>query len=574
MDPSRIRRPRTGCHLLALLLLGACAVPARAPAPAPAGAAAPLRGVSELVITADRQASAAGLAMLQRGGAPIDAAVAAQAVLGLVEPYASGLGGGSVLLVWRAADGRLTVIDGTPRAGRDAPRGLNEDAQGQTLDPASVAFGGGAVGVPGTLPALWAAHRAGGRLPWADLFAPAIKLADEGFSYPRALHDVLAMPNARQTYGEAATPFLLADGSVPDVGAVLRHPAYAATLRRVAQLGPAGLYDGPALAETMAALGRGAQPSRLTADDLRHYVPAEPAPLCMPWRGAKICTAPPPSFGGLVALQILAMAGSGDVLDAGFAHRFFDAGRLAQADRRRFAADPDFVPLPTEALLEPDYLAARAALIPPSQALVHPEPGQPEAASALRDDPGAPTTATSQIVVVAKNGDALSMTTSLTHLFGARVAAGGVVFNDALANFAPAPPSDVHYANEMAPGKRPATPFAPVMALDADGRPVLLGGSGGGPFVPDVVAQALIDMLANRHPPAEALARPHLSSADPDHVAVEAGTPAESLVPALTGMGYLARADALSSGSAFASRGPGGWTGAADPRRDGAAVGD
>jgi gamma-glutamyltranspeptidase/glutathione hydrolase len=323
----------------------------------------------------------------------------------------------------------------------------------------------------------------------------------------------------------------------------------------------------------MAALRQGAQPSRLTAEDLRGYAAEAAAPLCLPWHGSRICTAPPPAFGGLVALQMLGIADAGDFSDAGFAHRFLDAGRLAEADRRRYAADPAFFAVPTAGLLDPAYLASRAVLIPAAGALPHPKAGEPEAV-ARRDDPGAPTTATSQIVVVAKNGDALSMTTSLTHLFGARVAAGGVVFNNALANFAPAPPGGVQYANEMAPQKRPITPAAPVMVLDADGKLLLLGGSGGGAFVPDVVAQALIEILGNHRAPAEALARPHLSSADPDHVAVEAGTAAEALLPALAGMGYRARADRLASGSAFAWRGPAGWLAAADPRRDGVALGD
>ena len=568
------QRQSRGCRVLSLvLLLGACAAQPRAHV-ATAVLADPPPLARELVVTADRRASEAGLAMLKRGGTPIDAAVAAQAVLGLVEPQSSGLGGGSVLLVWHAADARLTVTDGTPRAGRNAAAGLNVDSDGTTLDPAAGVHGGGAVGVPGTLPALWAAHKAGGKLPWADLFAPAIKLAEDGFAMPRTLHDVLAAADARAIYGEAAAPYLSPDGSVPAIGTVLRNPAYAATLRQVARLGPAGLYDGPALAETMAALRHGGQPSRLTAADLTGYAVTEQAPLCAPWRGFRLCTAPPPSFGGLLALQMLGMAGPGDLLDPDFAHRFLDAGRLAEADRRHFVGDPDVLPVPAEALLDPEYLAARAALIPPTQALMHPKPGQPEPESAWRDDPGAPTTATSQIVVVAASGDALSMTTSLTHIFGARVAAGGVVFNNALANFAPAPPSGVHYVNEMAPNKRPATPFAPVMVLDASGQPVLLGGSGGGPFVPDVVAAALIDMLASNRAPADALARPHLSSADPDHVAVEAGTPAQALLPPLTAMGYRARAEAIPSGSAFARRLPGGWAAAADPRRDGAAVGD
>jgi gamma-glutamyltranspeptidase/glutathione hydrolase len=551
-----------------LMLLAGCVLPPAAPPPDAA-----TTGAHDLVITADRRASEAALAMLRRGGTPIDAAVAAQAVLGLVEPQSSGFGGGAVLLSWRAADGRLSVIDGLPRAGLAAAHGSNEDKAGHPLDPAAGLFGGGAVGVPGTLPALWQAHQAGGKLPWQDLFEPAIRLAEDGFAFPRGLHDVLAAPDAPALYGAAAAAWLHPDGTLPAIGETLRAPAYAETLRQVAALGPAGLYHGAALAATMAALAHGTRPSLLTETDLLSYSATEPAPLCMPWRTWRLCTAPPPSYGGLVALQILGIAGPGDLGRTSFVHRFLDAGRLADVDRRRFVADPAFLPVPTDKLLDPSYLAARAALIPPAEALMHPRPGEPSAGLA-RSDPGSATTATSQIVIVAGNGDALSMTSSLTHLFGARIAAGGVVFNNALANFAPAPPSGVLYANGMAPNKRPATPFAPVIVFDQSGRPVLLGGSGGGPFVPDVVAAALLDMLATNRSPAEAVARPHVSSADPDHVAVEAGTPAEALLPALTAMGYRARADRLASASAFARRGAAGWVGAADPRRDGVALGD
>ena len=364
---------------------------------------------------------------------------------------------------------------------------------------------------------------------------------------------------------------------MPAIGAVLRDPGYAAALRRIAVHGPAGLYDGAALGDLLAALGRGTPPSPLTAADFSGYAATAAAALCVPWRQWKICTAPPPSFGGIVAAQIIAMAGTGDFADADYAHRFLDAGRLAEADRRHSIADPEFVAVPLAALLDPQYLATRAALIPHGHALMHPRPGDIVRmidAHGARDDPGAPTTATSQIVVVAKTGDALTMTTSLTHTFGARVAVDGVVFNNALVDFAPAPPSGVQYANEMQPEKRPATPFAPVVVLDAGGKPVLLGGSGGGAFVPDAVAQALIEILGNHRAPDDALARPHLSSADPDHVAVEAGTPAETLLPALAAMGYRARADRMLSGSAFALHDAAGWVGAADPRRDGVVAGD
>lgn len=321
------------------------------------------------------------------------------------------------------------------------------------------------------------------------------------------------------------------------------------------------------------ALGRGLQRSRLTRADFEHYTVAQPEPLCAPWQQWRICTAPPPISGGLVALQILAMTGPGDIAEAGFAHRFLEAGRLAEADRRRYVADPDQVPVPVRAMLDPAYLAMRAGLIAPDRAMHQPRAGVLPV-TAAEADPGLPTTATSQIAIAARNGDALSMTTSLTHIFGARVVADGMALNNALVNFAPLPPSGVRYANEMAPGKRPATPMAPVMVFDAQGEPVLLGGSGGGPGVPDYTAAALLDLLTGGRTPAQAVARGHISSAETDHVAVEAGTEAAALLPALEAMGHQAAAEPLPSGSAFLLRTATGWQGAADPRRDGVALGN
>ncbi len=576
-------RARLGRVLLVCMLAGCTGSP-RPGVPPVAGAPGlpAAHGANEMVVAANPLATAAGLEVLHHGGTAVDAAVAVQAVLGLVEPQSSGPGGGSVLLTWREADGGVRVFEGTPRAGRNAPPGLNAGDGGQPLDPRMVEYGGAAVGVPGTLPALFAAHAAQGKLPWAALFAPAIALADGGFPMPRALHDVLAAPGALAAYGPVAAPWLGPDGTLPPVGATLRNPAYADTLRRVAASGPGALYDASGLPRMMDALARGLRPSLLTAEDLSGFAAATPAPLCAAWQAWRVCTAPPPSYGGLAALQTLemvgAMAGTGDLDEPEYAHAFLEASRLAQADRRRYLGDPDFVPVPDAGLLDPTYLAARAGLIAPAHAMARPPAGDPARADAARapltDDPGAPTTATSQVVVVDRAGDVVTMTTTLSHVFGARLLAGGVVLNNALANFAPMPPQDSHYANEMAPGKRPIGPLAPVIVLDAAGRPVLLGGSGGGPGVPDFVAAALLDILVRHRSPAEALARGHISAADPDHIAVEAGTQAEALLPALAAMDHPVRAERLPSGSAFVLRRDDGWVGAADPRRDGVALGD
>ena len=277
-----------------------------------------------------------------------------------------------------------------------------------------------------------------------------------------------------------------------------------------------------------------------------------------------------------MAAQIIAMAGTGDFADADYAHRFLDAGRLAEADRRHSVADPEFVAVPLAALLDPQYLATRAALIPNGHALMHPRPG---ASCACRragaDDPGAPTTATSQIVVVAKTGDALTMTTSLTHTFGARVAVDGVVFNNALVDFAPAPPrarrsnTRTRCSRKSARRRRSRRwwswmPGRAGAARRQRRRRVRARRGGAG-----------ADRDPGQPPRAGRRAGPPASdSADPDHVAVESGTPAETLLPALAAMGYRARADRMLSGSAFALHDAAGWVGAADPRRDGVVAGD
>jgi len=251
----------------------------------------------------------------------------------------------------------MTSFDGTAAAPNRTTRALTIDTNGQPLAPSEVGFGPRAVAVPGTLPVLWAVHKAQGKLPWADLFQPAIRLADAGFPMPRALHEVLAAPDASAAYAAAAAPYLGPDRQPLPVGTIVKNPALAATLRRVAQSGPDGLIADGAGDQFMAALRSGPTVAAHPQGTRRRPAGRAP-PLCAPWHGFQLCTAPPPAYGGLVALQILAMAGVGDLDDPHFAHRFLEAGRLAEADRRRYAADPDFIPVPSAGLLDPGYLAA------------------------------------------------------------------------------------------------------------------------------------------------------------------------------------------------------------------------
>jgi gamma-glutamyltranspeptidase/glutathione hydrolase len=295
--------------------------------------------------------------------------------------------------------------------------------------------------------------------------------------------------------------------------------------------------------------------------------------LCVTYAGVKLCTAPPPSMGGMVMLQTLLTVTPGDPSDPAFVHRFLEASRLAEADRRRYLADPAFVPVPVEGLLDHDYLAGRAGLITPGQTIARPRPGS-LAEEARASDPGAPQAGTSQIVVADREGMVVSMTSTVNLHFGARRAALGMVLNNALINFAPPPPTTFasqndHYANEMEPGKRPLTPATPVIALDEAGHPVLVGGGAGGTPIPDTVALSVMDILVNHRDLPATLAAGHAHAADPDHLVLEEGTAAASLQAPLEAAGHRVALEPVSTGNAFILRTAEGWVGAADPRRDG-----
>ncbi len=553
-------------------LLAGCAVK---PPPQIGASSAPTSRT--MVVSAHRAATEAGVEMLRRGGTAVDAAIAAQAVLAVVEPQASGLLGSSSLLIWDPTTSAMTSIDGMATAPAAATRAVALASDGTLLDPRDVAFSARAVGIPGTLPALAAAHKQAGKLSWAELFAPAIAAAANGSKLPPQLHALLAEPGALVAMGEVATPYLDENGALLAEGAIFRNPALASVLRRIARLGPDGLWAEGGREALLDALSRGRYPSPMTAQDLVTTRPRIGRPICVPYADTIVCTAPPPAMGALVLLQILGMAGQTDPDSTSSLHRFLEASRLAQADRRRYLADPAFLSVPLRGLLQPSYLAARAATIQPNQTMARPRAGEVDADSTT-EDPGAPQAGTSQIVAIDTAGLVVSMTSSVNLHFGARLASEGMVLNNALINFAPPPPTTLpergdRYANEMLPGKRPVSPVSPVIVLGKDGMPVLAGGGAGGILIPDTSAMILMRVLARQQSLAAALAAGQVSAADPDHIAVEAGTTAATLLPALEALGHRVAAEPISTGLAFIHRTPNGWVGAADPRRDGVALG-
>ncbi|MGZ5785502.1 MAG: gamma-glutamyltransferase family protein [Ramlibacter sp.] len=555
----------------ASVLIGACTF--QLPPPAPAEALRPpphaidAIPVRQAAATANPHATRAALSILEEGGSPVDAAIAAQMVLGLVEPQSSGIGGGTLIMYWDAAGNRLTSFDGLAAAPERATAALGIDADGTKLKSADVQRGGRSIGVPGTLAVLKLAHSKYGKLPWERLFAPAIDLAERGFPLPAYLHGVLSSPTAAADHPDMASLYFDASGKVLAAGTTVKNPVYAETLRRIARLGPAGLVAEGHGTALIAAAQRGKHASLMTEADLAAYRPEERQPLCAPFLVYSVCAMAPPSFGGVVVLQILQMlearpirpgAARFDFDDPAFVHYYAEAGKLAQADRIKYIGDPGFVRVPAQELVAPNYLKERARLIDTAHATNLP------AAPPVSD-------ATSQLAIVDREGNALSMTTTINLNFGSRLMVDGFVLNDAMTNFAPAP--DAANPNRMQPRKRPVTSMAPVIVFDTAGAPVVVGGSAGGGQIVDYISESLVEMLGNQRTPVEAIARGHVSTAIRGKLQLERGTPAAAQAEALKAMGHDVDLAALPSGLGFLKRVEGGWLGAADPSRDGIAQG-
>ncbi len=566
-----------------------------------------------MVATAHPLATEAGLRMLAQGGSAVDAVIAAQLVLGLVEPQSSGLGGGLLMLHWDEASKRLIVIDGLAAAPGRTTASLRTDVDGRLLPSEPSQRGGRSVGVPGALPALMLAHQQHGRLSWRELVRPAVEWAERGFPMPPYLHAVLAPAAASAELRAAFGLYFDPEGRPLPVGTTLRHPAYANTMRAIGDQGPQAWLARRGTSGLLEAASQGFRPSLMTAEDIGAYRAVIREPVCAPFRAYRVCSAPPPSFGGLAVLQILqtvqAFRTSGplDFSDPGFLHLFAEAGKLAQADRRLHVGDPDHVRVPTLELVSQAYVRGRAQQIDLDRAMPEPAAGRPSGplptpaprsekpadqawvagaqacpadgcasgviaglAQWAPDD--APTFAqTSQIAVADRQGNVVSVTTTNNLNFGARLAFDGVVLNNAMTNFSAAPRPGQALANQMAPAKRPVTSMAPTIAFDAQGRPVLAGGSAGGGPIVDYVAGSLMDMLANGRTPAQAVTRPHVTTATPGVLQLERGRGLEEHAARLQAQGHAVELVSLPSGQAYIRRVANGWLGAADPRRDGLA---
>ncbi|MGH6720009.1 MAG: gamma-glutamyltransferase [Alphaproteobacteria bacterium] len=548
-----------------------------------AQAAEPVRAQRMMVVAADPRAVEAGLAVLREGGSAVDAAIAAQMVLNVVEPQSSGIGGGGFLVHYDATTHAVTTYDGRETAPAGAGADLFLGPDGQPLEFLDAVVGGRSVGVPGLLAMLDLAHQEHGWLEWSRLFDPAIALAYDGFEVSPRLALSIAETERMDAHGPTAALFLTAEGAPVAAGTVLHNPELGDTFALLAREGARGFYRKPRIPlDIIKAVRRfAANPGALSIADIAEYRAIKRPAVCGPYRVWVVCGMGPPSSGGIAVLQILTLlerfdlaAMSPDAVDA--AHLIAEASRLAFADRNAYVADPDFVPVPTAGLIDPGYLVQRSALIDPGRSLGPAAPGTPpdRQGRAWPMDDGVGRAATTHISVVDGNGDAVALTSTIEGPFGSRLSAAGFVLNNELTDFAFAPEDGGEpVANRVEPGKRPRSSMAPTIVLDRQGRLVMVVGSPGGSRIIGYVVQAIVAVLDWGLDPQAAVDLPHVVNRN-GATELEAATPAESLRDPLIALGHEVSFQPMASGLNVIVVTPDGLQGGADSRREGVAKGD
>jgi gamma-glutamyltranspeptidase/glutathione hydrolase len=539
----------------------------------------PVEAERWMVSAANPLAVQAGAQVLRRGGSAADAMVAVQTVLGLVEPQSSGLGGGAFLVWYDAETGRLTTLDGRETAPLAATPTLFQNAGGEPMGFFDAVVGGRSVGTPGTPALMEEAHRRWGLARWPSLFEAGIQLAEGGFEVSPRLAGLVERDADRLSRHPVTAAYFLPGGTPLQAGAQLVNPEYAETLRSLAAEGADAFYSGPIAADIVTTVqGVTDNPGKLSLIDLSLFQVKEREAVCSRYRELQVCGMGPPSSGALTVGQILGMLENFDLAAMGpndpqTWRLIGDASRLAFADRGRYMADSDYVPVPVKGLVDPGYLADRSQLLQREIALEQVLPGKPEFDHALNwaDDDAIELPSTSHISIVDRHGNVLSMTTTIENAFGSRLMARGFLLNNELTDFSFRSHRDgVPVANRLEPGKRPRSSMSPTIVMEGD-QPVLAIGSPGGSRIIGYVAQAIVAWADWGFDIQQAVSMPHLVNRFGTYD-VEAGTVAAGFGPALQELGFEVNERDLNSGlHAIEIRD--GLRGAADPRREGIALG-
>ncbi len=543
---------------VALLLVAACRVPSVQAAP------------QSMVAAAHPLAVEAGLEILRRGGTAVDAAIAVQMMLGVVEPHASGIGGGGFLLHYDGTSHTITVYDGRETAPAGASPTMFLSADGKPLGYREAVASGISVGVPGLLAMLELAHKEKGKLAWSELFGPAIATARDGFPVSLRLAGWLQRIPALREEQAIREIYFTGDGSARKPGERIANPALAETMDLIARQGARMMYEGPVAAEMIERVRSHPRPGTLSAADLADYRPIKREPVCGPYRLWIVCGMPPPSSGGIAILQVLGLIQPFDLQrdppnDLRAVHLIAEASRLAFADRDRYVADPAFVDVPVAGLLSPDYLAERRKLMSPDRSMGRVGPGLP---------PGYVERGTSHVSIVDRWGNAVSFTTTIEAPFGAHMMVRGFLLNNELTDFAPRPELDGKpVANRVQPGKRPRSSMSPTFVLDREGKLVAALGSAGGARIIGDTLQTLIGLLDWDLSAQAAVDLPRVINLN-GATELEEGTPIADQAAALRALGHEVQVRRHEGGLTALRRSGDGWEGGADPRRDGVARGE
>lgn len=534
-----------------------------------------------MISAANPYAANVGLEVLKQGGNAIDAMVATQLVLGLVEPQSSGLGGGAFLVYYDAKEDRLTTFDGRETAPMAATPTLFQDDQGEKLKFWDAVVGGLSVGTPGTVKLMYETHQAHGVLDWAALVQPAIDLAENGFEVSDRLNKLISNDRERlSVHPDTAAYFFGEDGNPHGVGYLLKNQAFADTLKKIAIGGADAFYKGDVAQAIVDKIQKAANPGVLALADLATYDIKERDPVCVSYREHNVCGMGPPSSGALTVGQILGLVQPYDLAELGPTSAdswrlIGDASRLAFADRARYMADSDFVPMPTEGLVGSAYLQKRSASLNGEKALESVTAGTPEwdHAMLLADDESIEFKSTSHFSIVDAQGNAVSITTTIENGFGSRLMSGGFLLNNELTDFSFATHNEgVPIANRVEPGKRPRSSMSPTIVMK-DGKPYMVVGSPGGSRIIGYVAKTIIAHLDWGMNVQEAINMPHAVNRFGTYD-LEEGTGAVDLQNELEDLGYEVNVRGLNSGLHAIIIDNGKLMGGADPRREGIAIGE